>query len=52
MQWCEQNLLMKAERERENLLNLECFPRQPGLGLNSWCLPWEKRQENVVPCKG
>lgn len=19
---------------------------------HSWCLPWEKRQEDVVPCKG
>lgn len=28
MQWCEQDLLA----EREKLLNLECFPRQPGLG--------------------
>lgn len=32
VQWCEQDLLVEAKRE--NLLNLECFPRQPS--LRSW----------------
>lgn len=52
VQWCEQDLLVGAEREREAFAP-GMFPQAARPWVQgSGCLPWEKRQEEVVPCKG